>query len=322
MIKEIFNKIVKDYITDDNDKIFTEHYPNFSNHRIGADKTKLPIILIHSKNSTLKQYPSTKLDSLTIFYNKTCEISSGDTTKTYDFTIIKLNSDDPEIISYFFKIINVFVNKVGNEPELVDVYRELNKILDLFSKGKKISKKLVQGLFSEMVIINSSNSPDLLVEAWHNQNTDRFDFNDSEAKIEVKSTSKYERIHTFRASQLESKSPLFIASFLVIESGNGKTVLSLKNEIEKKLTKTRNKIKLSEIVLETLGLKYLSSNKYKFDYNYCLENLLFFDIKSIPIIKKRNIPEIYSKISFDIDFTSLDSLGPEIEHSLIASCIK
>ena len=321
MVKEIFNRIISDFVHNEDDKIFTENYPSFNNHRVGTDKSKLPIILIHSKNNTSKHYPPTKLDLLKILFNKSCDITSENTTKTFNFTIIKLNSEDPEITSYFFKIIHLFINKIGNEPDLVDVYKELNKMLDLFSKGKKISKKLVQGLFSEMVIINSSKNIDDQTEAWHNQNTDRFDFNDSEVKIEVKSTSKYERIHNFRASQLESKTPLFIASLLIIESGNGKTVLNLKDEIEKKLSKTTNKIKLNEVVLETLGLNYLSSNRFKFDYNYCLENLLFFDLKNIPVIEKNCIPENYSKLSFEVDFTSIKSTETESGFDLVDNCI-
>ena len=114
---------------------------------------------------------------------------------------------------------------------------------------------------------------------------------------------------------------MFIASLLIIESGNGKTVLNLKDEIEKKLSKTTNKIKLNEVVLETLGLNYLSSNRFKFDYNYCLENLLFFDLKNIPVIEKNCIPENYSKLSFEVDFTSIKSTETESGFDLVDNCI-
>ena len=89
----------------------------------------------------------------------------------------------------------------------------------------------------------------------------------------------------------------------------------------KSIDKTTNKIKLNEVVLETLGLKYLSSNRFKFDYNYCLENLLFFNLEDIPVIEKKCIPENYSKLSFEVDFTIIKPLETDSGFNLIDNCI-
>ena len=320
--EKLFEKIISKAGHGTDNCIYTEPYPKYSNHMVGADKTNRPTILIHSNNPANKQYPNSKRDNLEIMFNKNCKVSSGPITENCSFTLMTLLTDDEEIISYFFKITNVLVCKLGNDPSLTTVYEEVSKVLTIFEKTKKISRDGVQGLFCELTIINLSTDKDTMVEAWHNETTDRFDFNDSNVKIEVKSTKKEKRVHFFKASQLNSDNPLYIASFMVIPSGIGKTVLALKDEIEKKLNKTENKTKLNEIVLKTLGVNYLSSNEYVFDYNSIIQTLRFYDLKDISVIEESNIPSSYSNLSFDVDFSNFNYVQNQTKYNLVDRCLK
>ena len=311
--EKLFKKIISKAGHGTDNCIYTEPYPKYSSHRVGSDKTNRPTILIHSNNPANKQYPNSKRDNLEIMFNKSCKVSSGSTTENCNFTLMTLLTDDDEIISYFFEIADVLVSKLGNDPSLATVYEEVSKVLTIFEKTKKISRDGVQGLFCELTIINLSTDKDIMVEAWHNETTDRFDFNDSNVKIEVKSTKKEKRVHFFKASQLNSDNPLYIASFMV---------LALKDEIEKKLNKIENKTKLNEIVLKTLGVNYLSSNEYVFDYNSIIQTLRFYDLKNISVIEESNIPSSYSNLSFDVDFSNFNYVQNQTKYNLVDRCLK
>ena len=89
------------------------------------------------------------------------------------------------------------------------------------------TKKALQGLWAELLVIERSKSPAYLLQSWHVSPNDKFDFNDGIDKIEVKSTRNVRRIHTFSLEQLHPNvnANLLIASVFVIETGHGRTIL-------------------------------------------------------------------------------------------------
>ena len=97
--------------------------------------------------------------------------------------------------------------------------------------------KTIQGLWAEMLIIEQSKNPEYLIRSWHSSPNSKFDFNDGQNKLEIKSTSQTKRIHSFSYEQTipNPNSKLLIASIKVIETGVGKSILDLRDNICKKV---------------------------------------------------------------------------------------
>ena len=72
----------------------------------------------------------------------------------------------------------------------------------------------VNGLWSELFLIENSTNPKELINYWHNLPEEKFDFNAGKERIEVKSSSSFERKHIFSAEQLNppSDTQVLIAS--------------------------------------------------------------------------------------------------------------
>ena len=72
-------------------------------------------------------------------------------------------------------------------------------------------------------------------------------------KIEVKSTSKSHRIHKFSYDQLSptENTNLIISSIFVIQSGIGKNIFDLKEDIETQICSLELRYKLNEIIFRT-----------------------------------------------------------------------
>jgi hypothetical protein len=114
----------------------------------------------------------------------------------------------------------IIIERLGNKPLLEQIKIEIEKIESLFLKLSKSSKASFIGVWGEVFLIETSNNPDVLIEAWHKNSNDLFDFNDGKDKIEVKTTTQKIRRHSFAIGQLEPIPGVCvaIASILTVEA--------------------------------------------------------------------------------------------------------
>ena len=257
--------------------MLADDYPQLCNHKIAIDENQKPLILLHSVDSGNFKLSSRRLRLIDISFNQSCKITEvNGQEKISNFTIIKLKTDDESLQRYFFRVCNLFISEIGNEPKIEKVQSELTKLIHLFSKLSVRPKKTIQGLFAELVVINCSSGKDKLVEAWHREANDLFDFNDSIIKIEVKSTVRLNPIHRFSHEQLnQGGDNTYIASVLIRNSGSGKDIFALSHDIQIELQNIENKIKLNDIIAETLGSDISNADESIFDYEYSKSSLKF-----------------------------------------------
>ena len=128
--------------------------------------------------------------------------------------------------------------------------------------------------------------------------------------MEVKSTTKHYRIHRFSIEQLNPNigSELIIASVFVIETGVGKSILNLRDEIVSKVKDIDLNLRLNEIIYKTIGSDYEKLGDVFFDYQLAKDSLCFYNSEVIPKILNQNIPSEISNVSFDCDLTNVSPL--------------
>jgi len=304
MEKEIFEKLKVQYNNIDKD-ILAEQYPNLGNHKIGIDSSLQPIILIFANNHPSYRVAPRKLELIDIAFNQLCKVNDITLGSTEErFTILKLKSDNSDLQNYFFKICNLILSTLGSTPNVEDVHQEVLKIIKLFSNLQSPPKNTIQGLFAELIIINESTNPDALIEAWHPNNNDLDDFNDGKCSLEIKSTTKSGRLHTFSHNQLINKNEYsYVASILIKYSGIGTSLNQLAEKIEIQLVSIKNKIKLNELITDIIGKDYFKSSEIKFDYGYSASSVKFFKTKNISHIKPDAIPIDISKLNYCVDLS-------------------
>ena len=134
-----------------------------------------------------------------------------------DFTIIQMVSDDQDLIKYFFQVISIILQRLPSRPKVSLLKEEISKVIEIFMAPLRFSKETVRGLWAELLVIERSSNPEYLINAWHVEPEDKYDFNDATDKIEVKSTAGDKRSHIFSLEQLspEDGSSLLIASVFV-----------------------------------------------------------------------------------------------------------
>jgi hypothetical protein len=159
-----------------------------------------------------------------------------------------------------------------------------------------------------LFVIDRSQDPSYLVRAWHVDTVDKYDFNDSVNKVEVKSTKGQERTHLFSIDQLHPNagSDLLIASVFVNQAGIGNNIFDIADSIEKRVTDPELKAKLKEIVYKTIGPRIDDAAKLMFDYKFAVDTYRIYDYRDIPSIPLEAIPSQVSGVHFRSDLSEID----------------
>lgn len=292
-----------------NDNYFVSSISDCVPHKLGCSPEGFPIFFIECYNK--ENTSDIKLKLFSVLFNRQCSISNinEEVSSTKYYSLIQLNSTNIEFVRYFLEVIYLILCKIDKVPNNATLKNEIIKVVKLFTTPTTISKDTVKGLWAELFVIDQSSDPNYLIKAWHSSLEDKYDFNDGIDKIEVKSTSGSKREHTFSIEQLtpNENSNLLVASVFVIQSGMGKNVFNLLDDIQARITDIESQIKIKEQVLQTIGPHIDEVTNLYFDYPYACQLYGLFDYKDVPSIDATSIPPQVSSVHFRSDLSAIDS---------------
>ena len=278
-------------------------------HKLGASAEGYPKFFVRTNSSSTVQ--NIVREILSVEYNVPCQIRDNDGNTQNDvFSIITLRSSDRTLQSYFIEIFSLMLHKLPQEPSKRDLAIEVENLIAIFSALVQPPRKKIQGLWSELLVIERSSSPSVLIAAWHETPSAKYDFTSGRDKIEVKSTSSEERIHRFALDQLNpgEHSNLLIASVIARESGPAQDGLSIKGlyeRISERVTDVNLQIKLYTVIANTIGSDINKMDSIFFDYIGATDSLAFFDYHDVPCIAKDNVPAGVSEVKFASNLSGL-----------------
>ncbi len=280
--------------------------PFTKKHKIGISSEGYPMFFIECTNKLHSS--DINLEFISILFCRTCrlyESNSKQVDSTY--TIISLKTGNGDFQQYFIEIVCIVLKQLPEDLSHEQFKKEIQKLIELFSRFNRPSRKTIQGLWAELFIIERSKDPEYLILSWHNSPNDKFDFNDGRDKIEVKSTSSVRRIHSFSLEQLSpnQNSNLLIASVFVIQTGQGKNIFDLKDSICKRVQNLQIQFRLNDILSQTIGGDLEKVFDIYFDYQQALDTLAFYNFNNIPTISNDNIPEEINNVRFDCDLSHI-----------------
>lgn len=286
--------------------------PDFPNFRIAINFEGYPVILFSVanaiKNIALKNF---RLKYLQLQQNVECKISENGIGSFQTFTVITFTNSDRNLQEYFLRISETLIKSLGIKPTQQQVIDSLNKFIEVFRSLTDTPTNTVHGLWSELFLIENCKNPSLLLNYWHQIPEEKFDFNAGLEKIEVKSSSVFERIHTFSSEQLHPpvNNQVLIASIFVRQSNNG---LNIQQLIDSIITKIQFNIeladKLNNIVCKTLGNSLEQSIKIKFDHSIAKDSLAFYRHQDIKKIEEIHIPTEVAEVRYKSDLTALSPI--------------
>jgi len=204
----------------------------------------------------------------------------------------------------------MMLSNLPETPSRRELSVEVENLISIFSALRKKPVKEIQGVWAEMLVIERSLHPEILISAWHNQPNAKFDFTMGRDKIEVKSTSSEDRKHHFALDQLNPSinSRLLIASVIVRESAEctgGLSVKALYKKICRRVSAVNLQLKLYSTLATAIGSDYKNWDSVFFDYVEASDTLAFYNVDDIPRILKSDVPEFVTEVKFCSDLSHL-----------------
>ena len=174
-------------------------------------------------------------------------------------------------------------------------------------------RKKIQGLWTELLVIERSYMPEILIKAWHESPTAKYDFTMGRDKIEVKSTSGETRIHHFSLDQLypSSNSRVLVASAIVRESAQGKDGLSVRDLYDKicnKINSVDARMHMMKVIAETIGTDMHRLNEVFFDYVEACDSLRYYNAKDVPGVDKNGVHPGVTGVGFNSDLSGVSDI--------------
>jgi hypothetical protein len=288
--------------------VSVESLPFSMHHKIGISSEGYPMFFV--KCDGLTKAININLELISVFFSQECSIKENENNTIEIYTIVLLKTYNSDLQQYFTDVFSIILQQIGSIPSESDLYREVKKVIDLFSSINKPPIKSIQGLWTELLVIEKSINPEYLIKSWHISPTDKFDFNDGKDKIEVKSTAKSKRIHRFSIEQLNNNpgSNLLIASAFVIETGTGKSIINLRDYIISQIRNIDIQLRLNEIIYKTIGSDYDKLGELFFDYQLAADSLCYYKASDVPHILVDAIPLQVSNVIFDSDLTNVQTV--------------
>ena len=285
-------------------------------HKLGVTQEGFPMFFVRT-NSSVSSVQNIIREILSVEYNVSCKLIDDDGKEQEDtFSIITLRSLASPLHSYFIEIFTMMLHKLQPVPSNRELSVEVENLIAIFDALSSPPKKKNQGLWAELLVIEQSTQPEILVNAWHSSPTAKYDFTMGKDKIEVKSTSSEERIHKFALDQLNPSpnSNLLIASTVVRESGpaaEGVSVKGLYNKIRERVNAVDCQLRLFTIIAETIGNDIAKLESIYYDYTTATDFLEFYDYHEVPSIPKEIVPPLVSEVRFSSNLTGLMDVRKE-----------
>lgn len=282
-------------------------------HKLSVSPEGFPRFFV-ATSTTFSPSQNIIRELLSVEYNLECTISKDDGAKEDNiFTVITLRTPEHALQDYFIEIVVMMLEKFQKEPTCHEVAVEVENLISIFSALNNPPRKKIQGLWTELLVIDQASFPNTLITAWHNDPTAKYDFTLGRDKIEVKSTASEKRVHHFSYDQLNPSvhSQLLIASAIVRESGeneNGLSIYDLYEKIYKRLHVTDYRLKLYKVIAETVGSDVVKLKEVHFDYIQAVDSLKFYDARKVPHINEEGIPAHVSEVKFASDLSDVEDV--------------
>lgn len=279
-------------------------------HKIGISVEGYPKFFICT-NDTESHTKNTTLEILSVEYNLSCTfIDDNNISASHHYTVVTLRSLDKTLQSEFLDIVLLMLKRLPEIPSKRDIAIEVENLISIFSAMTCPPRKQIQGLWAELLVIERSLAPEVVIKAWHESPSSKYDFTLGRDKIEVKSTSGEERKHHFSLDQLNPSrtSRLLIASIIVRESGHGNggmSVRELYDKICEKVVSIDARMHMHQVIIDTIGSDIHKLESVFFDYVEASDSLRFYDANEVPGINKEEIMKGVSSVGFNSDLTGI-----------------
>lgn len=142
-------------------------------HKLGKTKDGYPEFYICSDGK--EGHPkSTLLEYLDVYYDSPCSICEDGVTKQQCFSVLSLRRTGDTLYLYFITIVLRIIETLPSVPTSRKLAVEFDSLISIFSPSHKYDENKAKGLWGELLVIEQSQMPEIMIEACMGHRTKRF----------------------------------------------------------------------------------------------------------------------------------------------------
>lgn len=254
-----------------------------------------PFFLIRSPKVLDKT--SFKLKYLTINFDVRYLVEVANYSSTDNFIRVSCIETREDLYLIFVdSVSSVLENNKSSDPVLI-----VQLLIELFTPRKTSKIQSIEGLWGELLYIESRKNTDNAILAWHPDPTQLRDFIYENQAIEVKTTLSSQRNHIFNVSQISQASDNdLLCSILIEKSDHGKNLSMLADSITNKCSQDLRSIFWQKFLIQINSIDD-DYDDIKFNYQGAIDSMEFFQLVKLnyPVISNTGIGVIKS-IRFEL----------------------
>lgn len=254
-----------------------------------------PFFLIRSAKFLDKT--SFKLKYLTINFDIRYLVEAANYSSTDNFIRVSCIETREDLYQIFIdSVASVLENNNSSDPVLI-----VQLLVELFTPQKTSKIQSIEGLWGELIYIDSRKNIDDAILAWHPDPNQLRDFIYENQAIEIKTTLSSQRKHIFNVSQIsQAYDNDLLCSILIEKSDHGKNLSMLADLIANRCSDDLIPIFWRKFLIQINSIDD-DYDDIKFNYQGALESMEFFQLNKLnhPVISNSGIGVIQS-IRFEL----------------------
>ncbi len=274
---------------------------------LASDKNGHRCVLIKSKEENVVQ--RFKTDNMSLKTN--VDMFDENSNSAGQYHVVQCLSQDVYVNIQFTRVSMYMLSEIKSPIDSSTVMELFQDFQTLFeTTADSNSHSLQIGVYGEMVLLKylySVGRADV-AEKWHSDFYTKHDLEiDPKHKVEIKTTNKEIRIHSFRHNQLVQKNiNVYIVSVMVEECEQGKALLDLMIEVQSMFSDVAKKLLVDKLIRRC---NLSEENKgIVCDEQHVFDGIKIYRAEDVPHISVP-IPLGVSNVSYDV---CLDAEIPEI----------
>lgn len=252
-----------------------------SRPRVGvgvSGSSRFPFLLILPIGAVSEHFTSETIEALPFEQKYIEPIDSGESeTITTSIVSFRNLSRAAEIF------IDAIVSSALETDNMMEVSELVSEFIELFSKKTTLTMEEVVGFFGEMLVVEMCNATDSVLESWHSNPNDRYDFALGSDRLEVKTTMSPRRVHRFSSTQLPAPKGVSVdfASIITQQVPYGSSIFDLYGIVRAK-TELTGRRRLDLLFSRFASRDEATCEELMFDLNMARESLKIFNAEDVP----------------------------------------
>lgn len=225
-------------------------------------------------------------------------IRRGEVEEEIDAAVYRCRAVSTALREYFIVAVAGIVSALLLAGTF-DAAAVLRLLAELFHQLEQPATRSLQGLWGELFVIIEGTSPTTLLDAWHTDPYEHFDFARGPERIEVKTCTSPLRQHHFNLTQLRPAAPTksYIASLMCSRSAGGDNLYDLLDEVRLLATTPAQRVKL-ELLVASVIRDDMDITDIRYDREHARTSLRYFRAEDVPSVS-RDLPNGVTNVHFD-----------------------